>query len=98
MVQKVTPRSAPVGGVLLHADAGGIRTPSLVRPAWSRPGGSALVMGNLCRRVARRPEVIAAWRRLLRHLLRLRKRQLYFAYLGQHLAQAYPDRLRERLV
>ena len=37
------------------------------------------------------------WRRIARHLLRIRRRQLLFAFLGQHL-QTYPPSLREALV
>ena len=37
-----------------------------------------------------------AWRRLIRHLLRLRHRQRIWGYLGQ-LLQQYPERLRGRL-
>jgi len=37
-----------------------------------------------------------AWRRLVRHVLRLRQLQRVWGYLGQQL-QLYPDRLRVRL-
>ena len=45
--------------------------------------------------LAKAPAV--GWRRIARHLLRIRRRQLLFAYLGQHL-QTYPPSLREALV
>eukprot|EP00972_Heterocapsa_arctica_P042579 6276160-Heterocapsa_arctica.AAC.1 len=49
-----------------------------------------------CCRTRRRPSVIDRWRRLVRHLLRLRRLQRLLGYLGQHL-QRYPASLRLRL-
>ncbi len=49
------------------------------------------------RRRRERVEVVDRWKRVIRHLLRIRRLQRYFGYIGQHLSAAYPDRLRQAL-
>eukprot|EP00972_Heterocapsa_arctica_P067563 9972187-Heterocapsa_arctica.AAC.1 len=55
------------------------------------------MLGWCCRRRRRTAATTSRWIRLLRHLARLRRLQRLFAYAGQHLDQAYPRSLRQRL-
>eukprot|EP00972_Heterocapsa_arctica_P029859 4399627-Heterocapsa_arctica.AAC.1 len=49
------------------------------------------------RRAASALRSLRRWTSLLRHLRRLRRLQRVFAFVGQHLSEAYPDALRRRL-
>jgi hypothetical protein len=54
------------------------------------------LMFKCCRR-RRTASTLRKWTALLRHVLRVRRLQRVFAYIGHVLQEKYPPRLRERL-